>query len=156
MPIDLKSYVRGEIEQARDLYLKDIAALSDVALATSPGGVARTPYNFTYEIVVINKRFATRLRGEDPGAFDPTAWATVPDEFQNRDKMTAEFTDSMNSVLAALEAIPGEEMDREIPTGSGTTSPFDLGLFCATHTGYHGAQLNYIQALNGDAEMHWH
>lgn len=155
MPLDLKAKALTELRDVQKRYLTDLRALSDEAISKSPGGAARTPANFTYEITVVNKRLMTRMKGEDPGPFDPNAWTDTPAEFQTKEGAAQAFSNSLDSIIAIVESIPEEEMQREIPTPSGTTSPFDLAEFCAYHINYHDGQLNYIQALNGDAAIHW-
>lgn len=156
MAFDLKSYVCKQVAGARDMVLSDFAVLSDEDLQGCPGGAARSPYNILLELVILNRRSAKRLRGEDPGPFDPKAWATTPDDFQTREAATTQFQESMEEMLAVLEAIPANEIDKEIVLPSGTvTTPFEMGVFCAFHASYHDGQLNYLQALKGDAEIHW-
>lgn len=155
MEFDLKSYAIKQVEDVRDRYLQDLDAIPAEAFDTSPGGAARTPAHFTYEIVCVNSRFLKRLKGEDPGPFSTDMWATTPDEFRTKEAAVAGFTDSMNQVVSAVNAIPDGEMLREIPVANGSTNPYDLALFCASHVNYHDGQLNYIQALSGDAAIHW-
>ena len=155
MALDLKSYSKQNLEDARDRYLEDLAALPDTAFDQSPGGEARSPAHFTYEIVCVNRRLATRLRGEDPGPFNPSLWETTPDEYRGLALASQAFSNSTEEFLEALESIPVEEMEREIQTPSGSTTPFDLAMFCAMHINYHDGQLNYIQSLHGDVDIHW-
>jgi uncharacterized damage-inducible protein DinB len=155
MPMTKKAYAIAQLEGVRDRYLQDLEALSDQAISTSPGGAARSPIHFTYEIICVNRRFIKRLRGEDPGPFDPNIWATTPSEYQTRFGATEGFRQSFEELIDVVNSIPDDEIDREIVVPNGTTSPFDLSLFCATHTNYHDGQLNYIQALNGDPDIHW-
>lgn len=155
MSLDLKSYARQNLEDVRDRYLEDLAAISDQALDASPGGAARSPFHFTYEIVCVNRRLATRLAGGDPGPFDPTIWETTPEDFRTRAGATNGFLNSTNEFIAVLESISEGDMEREIQIPGGKTTPFDLAMFCATHINYHDGQLNYIQAIHGDATIHW-
>lgn len=155
MALDLKTTAITSVQDAKSRFLQDLEALPEEAIGRSPGGAARAPAHFTYEIVCVNARFAKRLRGEDPGPFSQDAWASTPDSFKTKEGALAGFSASMDEILEALKAVPENEMDREIVIPSGTTSPFDLAAFCAMHTNYHDGQLNYIQALNGDAEIHW-
>ena len=67
----------------------------------------------------------------------------------------AEFTATCEDIETALNNIPPDEMLRTIHLPNDTTTPYDLVRFTAYHTGYHDAQLNYIQALANDGEMHW-
>jgi len=155
MPLNLKDYCREKLESARDLYLQDWDAMSAESLTQSPGGVGRSPLHFTYEVALINVRLATRLRGEDPGPFDVGAWEVVPSEFSTPLAMRTYLKESTDLLISNLESIPESELDREIPTPTGSTTPFQLATFAATHMTYHDGQLNLIQALDGDAEIHW-
>ena len=58
----------------------------------------------------------------------------------------SEVVKSMSAeALEAMVTAPwGQEM-----------SKFDLAQMSAVNTLYHDGQLNYFQALHGDAEMHW-
>ncbi len=153
--MDLKTKALTELKDVQKRFLIDLRALPEDAISRSPGGAARTPANITYEIVLVNRRLSTRMKGEDPGAFDPSAWAETPVEFQTKDGAAGAFEESLNQVISLVESIPDDQMLKEIPTPSGTTSPYDLAEFCAYHINYHDGQLNYIQALHGDAEIHW-
>jgi hypothetical protein len=152
---DFKTKAQEAFKHSKDHYLDDLNAMSQEALTTSPGGCARTPADFTYEIIVINKRIATRLKGEDPGPFKFEGWMKAPEELCDKDALIKEFTATCEDIESALSAIPGDEMLRTIQLPKDTTNPYDLVRFTAYHMGYHDAQLNYIQALANDGEMHW-
>ena len=152
---DFKTKAQEAFKHSKDHYLDDLNAMSEEALTTSPGGCARTPADFTYEIIVINRRIAKRLRGEDPGPMAFEGWLTAPDELKSKDALIKEFTATCEEIERALSAIPSDEMLRTIQLPKDTTTPYDLVRFTAYHTGYHDAQLNYIQALANDGEMHW-
>lgn len=155
MPQDLKAKALTELRDVQKRYLTDLRALPDEAIAKSPGGAARPPASFTYEITAVNKRLMTRMKGGDPGPFDPNIWKETPSEFETKDGAAKAFSDSLDEMIAIIEATDEADMLKEITTPSGVTSPFDLAEFCAYHINYHDGQLNYIQALNGDADIHW-
>jgi len=136
---------------AGEVYAKDLQALSEDALARCPGGVARSPYDFTYEVIFLNRRIVTRLTGGDPGAFPSDGWMTAPGEFKSKDQCIADFEASVKDVLAAWNAIPEEKLGEAY----GPATAVELASLSATHMSYHDAQLNYVQAMNGDADMHW-
>lgn len=151
----IKAHFTEQISGARDRYLQDLEALDESVLRSSPGGTARTPYDFTYEVAYVNRRAAARMRGEDPGPFSSDGWMRAPEECQSKARIVQDLTESANEVLAAWEALPDTELDRKISVPNGETSPFDLASLCAMHMNYHDAQLNYLQSLMGDDEMHW-
>lgn len=147
----LKKLLLDDIESARASYVKDLEALSEAALSASPGGNARSPYDFTYEVVIVNGRIATRMKGETPGPWPFETWAVAPAEFKNKETAISEFNASVQAVVEAV----GDDVTREVPSGDGVASVYSLGKFCPMHVMYHDAQLNYVQAMQGDAEMHW-
>ncbi len=151
---DFKKKATEAITGAKTRYLDDLNAMSEEQLTKCPGGCARTPADFTYEIIVINKRIAKRLRGEDPGPFQFDGWMKAPDGY-NKQAIVKEFESTTKDIEDALNNIPDDQMLRTIQLPKDTTTPYDLVTFCASHIGYHDAQLNYLQTLHDDKEMHW-
>ena len=147
--------LRKRFEDAAKSYRQDLDAMAEASLILSPGGVARPPCDFTFEVAYVNRRIAKRLRGETP---PPPAegWVTAPDEFRTKATTIEEFQSAADDLLAAWDGISDSEIDREIVLQSGsTTTPSDLMYLAAYHAGYHDAQLNYHQAIQGDGEVHW-
>ncbi|MBX3119082.1 MAG: DinB family protein [Fimbriimonadaceae bacterium] len=156
MAIDIKAHISDRIRTAAACYAGDLAAMSEEALANSLGGVARSPYDYTYEVIFVNRRFAARIRGEEPAPFKMDGWIMAPEEYKNRDYAVSEFNSSVQEVLDAWEALPEDQYERVIPLPHGEpTSPFKLAAHCASHITYHDGQLNYHQAALGDSDMHW-
>ena len=155
MSTELKAHVRGKIEDWGKSYANDLRAMSEEQLAASPGGSARTPYDFTYECVYVNNRVAARLRGEDPGPWTNEGWMKAPDDFRNKDAALGGFEASVKSVLDGIDATPPEKLRDKIALPTGETSPLAMADLVASHLCYHDAQLNYHQAIHGDEEVHW-
>ena len=155
MSLDLKAHMVESLERVLKFYVNDLEAIDDARLGQSLGGTARKPIDFTYEVAFVNRRIAKRLRGEDPGPFDSEGWITAPEAFQTKAEAIAELKASVEEVLTAWKALPDSELDREIVTPGGNSNPFKMMSMAVNHTNYHDAQLNYIQSLLGDDEMHW-
>ena len=151
----LKEHLTGRLEFAKSAYVGDLQAMDEEHLTTSMGGSARTPADFTYEVVFLNLRISKRLRGEDPGPYEFKGWMKAPEEFAKKDRIIEQFSASVDEVLNALRKVPEDEMSTKIETPTGDTNVVDLASLAATHISYHDAQLNYIQTMNGDEEMHW-
>jgi len=157
MPSSAKELFVKEIESVRDSYLKDLEAMSPEQLGKSPGGSARTPYDFTFEAVFVNDRIATRLRGETPSpvANDDT-WITAPADFCDKQKAINGFRDSMNKIIDAFtKADESKLLDPIMMANGSETCLLKLAYFACMHNSYHDAQLNYLQALSGDDKVHW-
>lgn len=150
----LKAFFRSQLEETLVGYLKDFDALTHEQLDVSPGGKARTAYDFSYEIAVLNERFAKRMQGIDPGDWPFEGWVVAPTDHRSKDRMREAIANSNDSLLKAWDELPAAEMFRPIATKTGETNPLQLASFASIHTSYHDAQLNYLQALHGDDQMH--
>lgn len=158
MSVTFKEFLGRWISMSRDFYLKDLDALPEDKLGVSPGGKARTPYDFTYEVIVVNNRTAASLRGEDAGPWPfNDGWAVAPDDMKSKEKIKEALNESVENVLSAMEGTSEEELTKKfLPEGRDEeTSKASSCNLVSYHMGYHGAQLNYIQAMGGDLEVHW-
>ena len=151
----IKAYITKQLEFARDSYVQDLEALSEEQLVQGVGGDERKGIDFSYEVAYVNRRFATRLRGETPDPWTDYGCIVAPDEFKTKEAAIENVKASTNEFIEVWKSIPAEEMTRVIALPTGDTSPLDLAFSCCWHTGYHDAQLNYIQELKGDLKMHW-
>ncbi len=155
MSEELKANFRERIANGAKYYLKDFSFIPVDRIAASPGGVARAPIDFTYEVAYINRRVAARLRGEEVPPFKMEGWITAPEEFLDVAKMAIEFQAAVDDVLESLDKFPAEDLEKEIDIQTGKTTAKSMLNMVATHITYHDAQLNYIQSLYGDDEVHW-
>lgn len=155
MSVNIKQYAEETLKGARDRYILDLEALSHEQLANRPAEGIRSVYDFTYEIVIVNQRFLMRLRREEPPAL-ADGWIDAPAEFCDKEKAISEFRKSVDDVLALVEPYTEEEYSGEFPLREDSWTVFRAVCFLAHHVNYHDGQLNYIQALGGDSEVHWH
>src|SRR5512147_753859 len=95
-----KDFLAERMTSAARLYVQDLEALDESMLAHSPGGAARGPYDFTYEVVFVQRRIAKRLRGEDPGPASFEGWMTAPDEFMDKARAMAEVKSTVDEIVA--------------------------------------------------------
>lgn len=143
------------MEGAKARYLDDLAAMAHEQLASPFAGKARSGYDFTYEVAVVNRKLAERIAGGEPEWPQTEGWTTAPLEYCSKEACAAELAASCDALVAALEARGPTGALEELATPRGSTSPYEVAAFAAMHTMCHAAQLNYIQTLHGDTEMHW-
>lgn len=154
---DVKDYFRKQIADAQSDYVKDLEALSHEQLASTPGGSARSPYDFTFEVVFVNRRIAQRLRGETPApASNDDGWMKAPETFRDKETAKKEFSETMEEILRAWDKLDPAKLQTPIKLPNGNeTSAIDMASLAARHAAYHDAQLNYLQAIQGDEKVHW-
>ncbi len=148
---DLRDHAVKQLREAVAVYKSDLLALPVDALGVSPGGAARAPFDFTYEVIVVNQRVVSRLKGEDPGPWPFEGWATAPADMRDATKLIEALEATANDVDAALVG----DIRRPVAMGSETKEAYQMAYFAGMHVMYHDAQLNQIQGLLGDTEMHW-
>lgn len=154
--VDYKAHLTGFLRQATDFYMKDLRVLTQDQYANSPGGCARSPRDFTAEVAGINAYMARRVldANAQPATEEERAGMLV--KVANLEAGADAIHVSSEALLAAIEtaddAILGAEM--MAPWGAPTTV-YAMCHLCASHVMYHDAQLNYLQGLGGDDQMHW-
>jgi uncharacterized damage-inducible protein DinB len=131
-----------------------------------PMGQAKTPRAIVVECGAAYKWMAAELRCEE-NAF--AAWEGIKAEDYSSREALAEFIEaSQTELLAAIDALTEEQLDQKrevlVPTKDQPDQEREviparetLGRLMwmgMMHTSYHVGQLNYIQTLWGDTEMH--
>lgn len=156
MATTLKKHLRDSFETNIAFYIRDLESMTHEQLDSGCGGSSRSPYDFTYELVVVHRRIEARLAGRDPGPYPGAdGWISAPAEFRSPEAAIREVRESADAVMKACDAVSTDDFEKEIPIPTGTTSAADLMSLASVHATYHDAQLNYIQAIHGDAGMHW-
>lgn len=153
---NMKAKALKRIDTAAKDFLQDVAAMSQEQLDHKLGGT-RPAIDYVYEVAFVNRRFAARVRGEDPGPWPfKGSWAVAPEEFQAKDAALAEFDSSVQEFRSAIESRSDEALLAEIDLPDGSkSSPLDFVDFFVWHLAYHDGQLNLVQAFFGDQEIHW-
>ncbi len=151
----MQSATKG-LEQAANFYGRDLEALSEEQILASAGGSARKAVDFTYEVALVNRRIAARLRRTEPPP-DPEGddWWVAPEELRSKAAIAQFIQAACDDLLEAARAVPEEDSDGLFGSPGNERPAFALVNFAAMHTMYHDAQLNYIQSLGGDLKMHW-
>ncbi|MBM3471852.1 MAG: DinB family protein [Armatimonadetes bacterium] len=117
-----------------------------------PMGAAKTPKAIIVECATGNKWMAAELRCEENAA---GVWEGIKVEDYPTREALAEFVEaSQAELLAAIDALTEEQLDQKRKVFWGEESLRDLVWLGMMHTNYHVGQLNYIQTLWGDTEMH--
>lgn len=156
MNTDLKTFIGEHLHVVTKMYIQDLQAMTHEQLSYSPGSAARTAYDVTYEVVVVNRRIAARLRGEEPGPWPGgEEFMRAPAEFCNKEQVIKDMENSMEAVLAAWGAMPIDQLNEKIVVPQGETSPLELMSILLSHLPYHDGQLNYLQTIQGDKDVHW-
>ncbi len=125
-------------------------------MSAKPGGAHRCAFDFTYELVVLNKMMAARLRGETPPPTgDGEHYLVAPPEFCTIETASKQIGESVEDVISAVDALDEAGLSEEIELWGQQWTKMKLATLCGFHMGYHDGQLNYIQTAGGDLAVHW-
>jgi hypothetical protein len=147
----LRGYLNGLLDQGAYLYTKDLEALPDAESQAGP----RNAIDFTHEVSVVNRRIAARIRREDPGAWPFEGWAKAPADRATKAAAIEDIGTSVADLKDALDGLADEQLTELMPMGEKESTPMEQVVFACVHMAYHMGQLNYIQQLAGDMEVHW-
>jgi|CXWL01.1.fsa_nt_gi uncharacterized damage-inducible protein DinB len=154
--IDAKAELANWTRRIAGMYVADLKALDESAITASAGGAARTAQEFTAEVAGFNLMVAKKLRGEEVPERTDEDRAAFSAQFSSKEVCVSMLSSSAEELAGAIEFANEESMAEEVTLPWGETmSKWALANLCANHILYHDGQLNFIQSLNGDAEMHW-
>ena len=154
--IDPSASLIGTLSWMRDQYVKDLSFLTDEQIAMVPMGKARTALEFTSEVGAFNKMAAQVVRGDQPVVPSSEERKAFYRSIDTREKAVALVQEGTDALIEALKAADDASLVRPVtaPWGEETTA-FELANMAAGNMMYHAGQVNYIQSLFGDAELHW-
>ena len=153
----LRSYVIKTFEIANGEFVKDLEALSEDNLGKSWSG-SRTAYDVAYEVGLLNRRIAKMCREMNPGPWPwefGTEWLKAPDDLQSKAAIVKHVEEAGKELVDSI----GIDVEKFVPVtgpgGDGTRPIYQIVIGAAKHTFYHDAQLNFMQEMTGDLEVHW-
>jgi hypothetical protein len=155
-PVDVHQHLRAQTERAHRLLSNDIKAIAEDKNNVCPGGCARPALNIVAECAAINGMVAGFFRTGEFTRLTPeqrekhlSTFDTVEKALSYLDQETAR----LQEVLASLDVDTlGDTTEKFFGR---TMTLFQIAELPSTHMMYHDGQLNYIQTLHGDSEMHW-
>lgn len=154
--VDYKGYLTGWVQGLAGMYSADIKAISNEKLGTSPGGCARSPQQFSAEVVGLLKWTAAKLRGEEPAQRTEEEMQSFAAQMNSQDAICGALMEATSEFNEALMACPDDRLNSIVTPPWQMDAPlYMIAMIAANHIWYHDGQLNYIQALAGDAAIHW-
>jgi hypothetical protein len=150
----LRTMVREGLEGSLTRYHQDLQSIPADKFGECPGGCARSAADFTKECVDVNLRVAQMLRCEPVEARPWNGWPKAEGELKEKEPACAAFKSAGDTLLASFDAL-GDDLEKVIKGFRGEQPAFQLAMFAGMHIGYHDGQLNLLQAMYGDDEVHW-
>jgi len=155
--IQPKEHLRSLTERWHRLLVNDLKAIDESKNNVSPGGSARPALHIVAECAAVNGMVAHYLRTGTPAPRPPREerdahWKSL----DTLEKALAYLDEETNNLLGALDALDEDTLGdvSDQPLGR-PMSRFAVAELPAVHMAYHDGQLNYLQTLHGDDQMHW-
>jgi hypothetical protein len=120
-----------------------------------PQGKARTFHDFVAECAVLADWAASFFQSGAFPPFDQDAYQRAKAELNTLDKIKAAGEPAISRLCQAIESVPDAKLEetQQMPWGM-TMTMADLLFMGYWNIVYHTGQVNYIQMLLGDTEMH--
>jgi uncharacterized damage-inducible protein DinB len=153
--MDAKVVALKGLQSAVRLFGLDLEALPEEAFTRKFGEKTRTVADIVYEINLVNDHIGMVMRGEEPFAWPEGDWIAAPADWHSKEQIISEYQTSTERILQTVEGFSAEDMEAPLTTENGETTRFERCRFMTVHLFYHSGQLNFIQTLLGDDQMHW-
>lgn len=141
--------------EVQHLANKDFDASSDELFCECPGGKARPACSYIAEAGLLNSASAEKLRNPSAEIDMGAKFATLGN-YNSLQASREAFNKGVQDLSEAILATSDDDLDTEIsaPWGMPTTKG-KLILHSIAHAMYHLGQLNQMQLIKGDEEVHW-
>jgi len=140
------------LEQGIEAFTAAVDSTPDDKFDWKPEPTARTAREVACEIVVM---FIKTVKNLETRTLD-TEYMSYMEELLplSRAELITKAKDSLVPLTAAIKAFPTEELEVVIPSPWGDMTFFEQMSYAYWNMMYHTGQINYIQTLYGDKDMH--
>jgi len=153
---DVRTILAEWIQGVCGMYCKDLDALTDEQFTSVYAGKARTPQDFTAEIIGMNMMVASILADNPQSMPSDEERAGFVASISSRDIAKAKLKDSCEALANAVKALSPDDLGTQVQTPWGMPiTKYGFANLQAGHIWYHDGQLNFLQSCHGDAEVHW-
>ena len=152
---DPRAHLKGFTHTAHQFLIKDMNAVEENQACVCPGGVAKPAIKVVAECAAVNGMVAAMLSGGDAKRPSPEERDAYYASFTTREAVLTELEQKTQSLYAAIDGLDENTLGEMVEGPIGPMTRFGMAELPAMHMMYHDGQINYIQALNGDGEVHW-
>lgn len=153
--MDLKANALASLKSAVSHFIQDLEALPEDSVFTRHGGTSRSAADIAYETMLVNDEMRAIITGEAGPIWPDDEWTHAPESWKTKAVVIAEFKASSDKLIGLAESYSSDEFEAIAKSEKSERTRFERFQFAAMHTMYHCAQLNYIQSMLGDGQMHW-
>ncbi len=149
---------KAEFTRAKDRLAKNLAATPDDRLSWSPAPSARTPIQIVAHAGLSLPHMTAWLSGKSfdfPSMADlDVACRAEEASITTREQAVEVLEKNSHAYCAWLDSLSDDQLASTLELAFGTFPMKDAITFAADHTRNHAGQLEYLQTIYGDREMH--
>ncbi len=146
------------VNTAKDRLLKTFSFVPNDKLNWSPSPTAKNALRIAAHAAVGNYANASLIRGEKLKTTSPSEMMAFvyaeEKKVTSRDQAVKLIEDSCKTVLAALDGLTEQKMATSVASPFGTFPMMFWMNFPSSHMEYCAAQIDYLQTIWGDLEIH--
>lgn len=154
--VDYRGHLAGWAMMVAQLYIKDLRAISADVYTSTHGGCSRSIQSISAEVVDMTRRTADIVRGAEPSRPTDEEFEAHVASLDTKEKAEEAILAVAGSLSEAIAQATDDQLNREVMMPWGMPmSVYALCHLAVTHINYHDGQVNYIQSIHGDGEIHW-
>ncbi len=154
--IDARGYLSGWLQGLQGMYTADINAIPDDKWKDTFGGCTRSACELTADAVAFTDWVARAINGDVDPNYNPDTMKVFVDRCSTKEGAVAGLQQHCTALFNAITTASDDDLQRTITAPWGMDTPaFMLAHIAVSHLWYHDGQLNYIQSLLGDGQVHW-
>ena len=154
--IDAKGYLSGWLMALADMTKKDIRAIPDDQWNATHGGCSKSASSAIADTIGMLDWTTEALKGNVAEVEGSYISEQLKSDCSTKDGASAKLDATAQAFAAALGSATDESLNAIVTPPWKMDAPlFMLAQIAVSHVWYHDGQLNYIQSLLGDGEVHW-
>ena len=154
--VDARGYLKGWAMALADMTGKDIRAIPADKWTATHGGCTKSALQVTAETISLLDWTAAALRGNAVLSDETSLMEKIKSDCASQEAAIARLKSAAGAFAAALSDASDEALNAIVTPPWRMDAPlFMIAQIAASHIWYHDGQLNYIQSLLGDDQIHW-
>lgn len=154
--VDARAYLGGWLQGLTGMYTADIQAIPDDQWNATHGGCTKSARDVTADAIGMLDWTTEALKGNVIGLQESYVTEQLKGVCGTKDGACAKLASASKAFAEALASASDDALNGMVTPPWQMDAPlFMIAQIAVSHLWYHDGQLNYIQCLLGDDQVHW-
>ena len=154
--IDARGALCGWLAGLTDMYTKDVKAIPEDKWHATHGGCTKSASELTADAIGMLDWTTEALKGNVVEVTESYVGGPLKEACATKEGTVAKLASSSAAFSVALAGASDEALNSMVTPPWKMDAPlYILANIAVSHLWYHDGQLNYIQSLLGDDQVHW-